>query len=98
MGKKNTREDVPNPNSIVNRDVIQRLNFLYQSSVYLSSLPAPSPDPGRGTKSTKKRGRKFTTKDLSRSYVDTMKIVGKKAVVKMYSLLGLGHKERLDTD
>ena len=37
MGKKQ-KEDVPNINSVANRDVIQRLNFMYQASVYLQSL------------------------------------------------------------
>jgi ribonuclease P protein subunit RPR2 len=37
MGKKQ-KEDVPNINSIANRDIIQRLNFMYQASVYLQSL------------------------------------------------------------
>ena len=37
MGKKQ-KEDVPNINSVANRDIIQRLNFMYQASVYLQSL------------------------------------------------------------
>ncbi|KIK09695.1 hypothetical protein K443DRAFT_298120 [Laccaria amethystina LaAM-08-1] len=37
MGKKQ-KEDVLNINSIANRDIIQRLNFMYQASVYLQSL------------------------------------------------------------
>jgi len=48
MGKKQ-KEDVPNINSVANRDIIQRLNFMYQASVYLQSLstsasPADSTD------------------------------------------------------
>ena|ERR1700691_3774742 len=45
MGKKNKGKDqdqVPNPNSVSNRDIIQRLNFLYQASVYLNSVGGPS--------------------------------------------------------
>ncbi|KAF9073627.1 RNAse P Rpr2/Rpp21/SNM1 subunit domain-containing protein [Rhodocollybia butyracea] len=41
MAKK-TKNDVPNPNSVSNRDVIQRLNFLYQASVYLNNVHSAS--------------------------------------------------------
>ncbi|KAI0268732.1 RNAse P Rpr2/Rpp21/SNM1 subunit domain-containing protein [Gloeopeniophorella convolvens] len=37
MGKKN-KDEAPNPSSIANRDILQRLNFLYQASVYLDSV------------------------------------------------------------
>lgn len=37
MGKNN-KGDAPNPSNIVNRDILQRLNFLYQASVYLESI------------------------------------------------------------
>ena len=37
MGKKNKGE-LPNPSNITNRDILQRLNFLYQASVYLDSI------------------------------------------------------------
>ncbi|KAL5485179.1 hypothetical protein ACEPAI_7821 [Sanghuangporus weigelae] len=37
MAKKN-KDDTPNPNSIPNRDIVQRLNFLYQASSYLNGL------------------------------------------------------------
>jgi hypothetical protein len=37
MGKKN-KDEVPKPNNVVNRDILQRLNFLYQASVYLESI------------------------------------------------------------
>ncbi|KAF8483002.1 Rpr2-domain-containing protein [Russula ochroleuca] len=37
MGKKN-KGALPNPSNIVNRDILQRLNFLYQASVYLESI------------------------------------------------------------
>ncbi|KAH9061229.1 Rpr2-domain-containing protein [Lactarius vividus] len=37
MGKKN-KDEAPNPNGIVNRDTLQRLNFLYQASTYLDSI------------------------------------------------------------
>ena len=37
MGKKN-KDEAPNPNGVVNRDILQRLNFLYQASTYLESI------------------------------------------------------------
>ena len=37
MAKKN-KDDTPNLNSIPNRDILQRLNFLYQASSYLNGL------------------------------------------------------------
>ncbi|KAF8894350.1 RNAse P Rpr2/Rpp21/SNM1 subunit domain-containing protein [Gymnopilus junonius] len=45
---KKQKEETPNVNATANRDVIQRLNFLYQASVYLQST-APSAQPkGKG--------------------------------------------------
>ena len=41
MGKKN-KSEVPNQNNVVNRDILQRLNFLYQASVYLESISRQS--------------------------------------------------------
>jgi len=41
MGKKNKNE-APNPNGVVNRDILQRLNFLYQASAYLNSISRQS--------------------------------------------------------
>ncbi|KAH9998509.1 RNAse P Rpr2/Rpp21/SNM1 subunit domain-containing protein [Russula compacta] len=37
LGQK-VDSDAPNPSNIVNRDILQRLNFLYQASVYLESI------------------------------------------------------------
>lgn len=76
MAKK-PRDDAPNPHSVANRDIIQRLNFLYQASVYLNGVPGlttPAKVVGR---------RVLSTSDLSRSYIKTMKIVGQKSVTKM---------------
>ena len=62
MGKKQ-KEETPNINATPNRDIIQRLNFLYQASVYLQSLepsasiPICNP-PGSSRKSrSKSRGK-----------------------------------------
>ena len=43
MAKKE-KEETPNVNATQNRDIAQRLNFLYQASVYLQSI-APSATP-----------------------------------------------------
>ncbi|KAG5641015.1 hypothetical protein DXG03_006376 [Asterophora parasitica] len=53
MAKKE-KDQAPNATSVANRDIIQRLNFLYQASVYLSSLPSTTsrPIPSSGCEST----------------------------------------------
>lgn len=44
MGKKQNKDsgNAPNPNAIQNKEALQRLNFLYQSSAYLAQIAAPS--------------------------------------------------------
>ena len=93
MAKKNkekSSDEAPNPNNVSNRDIIQRLNFLYQASAYLNSV-SQSPEAlsfkeggHEATKITRKR-RRFVviTSDLSRSYVKMMKVVGQRTTVKM---------------
>ena len=94
MGKKHKdKDEVPNPNSAANRDIIQRLNFLYQASVYLNSMGAPPSTSGgpclasdaKQEKGKRNRSRRsvVSTMDLSRSYIQSMKIVGQKTTVKM---------------
>ena len=39
---KKQKDEGPNVNSTPNRDILQRLNFLYQASVYLQSLDPPA--------------------------------------------------------
>ncbi|KAG1735133.1 RNAse P Rpr2/Rpp21/SNM1 subunit domain-containing protein [Suillus paluster] len=90
MGKKN-KDDIPNPNSVANRDIIQRLNFLYQASVLLNGMIAsPSQVPSSPCEANdaqnrpnNRKRRVVSTSDLSRSYVDTMKVVGQKTNVKI---------------
>ncbi|KAJ3514097.1 hypothetical protein NLJ89_g2576 [Agrocybe chaxingu] len=41
---KRQKEETANLNATPNRDIIQRLNFLYQASVYLQSIPAAEED------------------------------------------------------
>ncbi|KAL0568235.1 hypothetical protein V5O48_013762 [Marasmius crinis-equi] len=100
MAKKDKNE-VPNPSAVANRDIIHRLNFLYQASVYLNGMDndsrrseptasASSPvrtttgDEEKGMKKSKRRKhRKIGVKELAKSYINTMKIVGTKTTVRM---------------
>ena|ERR1700722_4823171 len=75
---KKSKDKGPNPNNVANKDIIQRLNFLYQASVFLSGIP----DLSYCNRSRRKR-RYFTAGDLSRAYIGSMKTVGKKTTVKM---------------
>lgn len=79
---KRQKEDTPNINATPNCDIIQRLNFLCQASVYLQSLEPPSRSRSKG-----KGQRKGTTRDLARSYVQCMRAVGQKTTVKMCDIL-----------
>jgi len=92
MGKKQRdKNEAPNPNSAANRDIIQRLNFLYQASVYLNSVGAPAPSTSSrasGEKQVKGKRKEngksvMSIVDLSRSYIKSMKVVGQKTTVKM---------------
>lgn len=98
MAKKG-KDEAPNPNGVTNRDIIQRLNFLYQASVYLSAIPNPvqpvastssSDQRVKKTARTKAGRRKFkpvrkvTAGDLAKTYISTMKAVGQKTTVKMF--------------
>ena len=87
MAKK-PKDDAPSASGVANRDIIQRLNFLYQASVYLSAVaphPAPIPnDPGPKEITPKRRRRPvLSTTDLARSYVKSMRAVGQKTTTKM---------------
>ncbi|KAG1826479.1 RNAse P Rpr2/Rpp21/SNM1 subunit domain-containing protein [Suillus variegatus] len=90
MGKQN-KDDIPNPSRVGNRDIIQRLNFLYQASVLLNGMaagPSQVPSSNCETSDTQnppktRQKRVVSTADLSRSYIDTMKVVGQKTNVKI---------------
>ncbi|KII92605.1 hypothetical protein PLICRDRAFT_172677 [Plicaturopsis crispa FD-325 SS-3] len=93
MAKK-SKEDTPNVTGVANRDIIQRLNFLYQASTYLNHISAPPPPPPhqnpdgqddtqRESPGNKRRRKTVSASDLSRAYVKTMKVVGQKAIVRM---------------
>ncbi|KAF7315657.1 hypothetical protein MIND_00081300 [Mycena indigotica] len=80
MAKKSKDEPL-NPNNITNRDIMQRLNFMYQASVYLGTVlpvPPPSTPPRRA-----KRSRRMNVHDLSKVYAGSMKTVSKKTMVKI---------------
>ncbi|KAI0744090.1 RNAse P Rpr2/Rpp21/SNM1 subunit domain-containing protein [Daedaleopsis nitida] len=93
MGKKDkNQEPVANLNGVANRDIIQRINFLYQASTYLNSISTPStstvsPRPkGKGKGKSRKKStirHPRDTGELSRCYVGSMRIVGQKAMVRM---------------
>lgn len=91
---KKQKDETPNINATPNRDIIQRLNFLYQASVYLQSLELPVSIPvspkmsdSKHTQDVdgkkKKHKRKQTTGDLARTYIQCMRVVGQKTTVKM---------------
>lgn len=99
MAKKNKeQEPTATLNGVTNRDILQRLNFLYQASAYLNTI-APhaamvGSDSGEVTRtgaerkaersrSRRKKRHPATTSDLSRTYVATMKAISQKATVKM---------------
>ncbi|KAJ7495909.1 RNAse P Rpr2/Rpp21/SNM1 subunit domain-containing protein [Mycena galericulata] len=82
MGKKN-KDEAPNASNIVNKDIMQRLNFMYQASVYLSGVLPVAPASPSASPKRRKRTRKMTVHDLSKSYVDSMKVVANKTMVKM---------------
>lgn len=100
MAKKNKdQEPTVTVNSVTNRDILQRLNFLYQAGTYLNSISSPRDtisadrrneilylgEPSRARKQEKRRKERHpaTTAELSRSYVKSMKIIGQKTTVRM---------------
>ena len=98
MAKKQNNNAPPNPHSVPNRDIMQRLNFLYQASTWLSSLPATkgdvtptaqpvaqpvTPSNPKGKKKQRDRVPPVTPARLSRAYISSMKAIGQKTVVKL---------------
>ncbi|KAJ7091119.1 RNAse P Rpr2/Rpp21/SNM1 subunit domain-containing protein [Mycena epipterygia] len=81
MAKK-SKDEAPNANNIPNKDIMQRLNFMYQASVYLSGVLPVSP-PSDNPQKRNKRSRKMTVHDLSKTYINSMKVVANKTMVKM---------------
>ncbi|KAL1746419.1 RNAse P Rpr2/Rpp21/SNM1 subunit domain-containing protein [Schizophyllum fasciatum] len=93
---KAAKDAAPSFGAVSNRDLLQRMNFLYQSSAYLNTIlsypsssastatavpsPAERPIP-QGEKMSKRR--QATTADLSREYIKNMKAVGRKSVMRV---------------
>lgn len=95
---KTKKDDVPNPNSVVNRDILQRMSFLYQASSYLNSISVPvepeatAKEPTEtptGSTTTLGKRKSKSTSDLSRSYAGAIRAIGQKTMVKMYFSLDL---------
>ncbi|KAI6000664.1 RNAse P Rpr2/Rpp21/SNM1 subunit domain-containing protein [Pisolithus albus] len=83
---KGKQADIPNLNHVGNRDIIQRLNFLYQASALLGTIshsPSPHTPVTCHPAGCHQRKRVVTTSELSRSYIDTMKVVGQKTNTKI---------------
>ncbi|OJT15422.1 hypothetical protein TRAPUB_8010 [Trametes pubescens] len=94
MAKKNKdNEPVANLHSVANRDIIQRINFLYQASAYLNSVSQALPSsaenvqpqqPAPAVKGKYKKKQKVrhprNTAELSRSYIGSMRTVGQKTM------------------
>jgi ribonuclease P protein subunit RPR2 len=95
MGKnKQSKDEAPNPNSVANREMFQRLNFLYQASAYLKGIEAPASVPSDGIDHTsrdnpRKKGckrRRATLGGLGSSYVQCMRNISSKCVIRMFVL------------
>ncbi|KAL4262561.1 Rpr2-domain-containing protein [Pleurotus pulmonarius] len=65
-----------NPQAVPNRDIIQRMNFLYQASSYLNSIPSHSD-------SHETTPNRIQSEDISSRYIGMMKTVGQKTLVKI---------------
>ncbi|KAI0633229.1 RNAse P Rpr2/Rpp21/SNM1 subunit domain-containing protein [Trametes polyzona] len=110
MAKKNKdQEPVANVQSAVNRDIIQRINFLYQASTYLNSVSQASAAPSSSghapfqKSQTSKAKRKQNIRhprnaaELSRSYIGTLRTVGQKTMVRMDPTLKRTLCQKCDT-
>lgn len=68
MGKNNKDKDkneIPNPTSVTNRDILQRLNFLYQASVLLNGLAPPRTIPDDDDPTTTHNDRGTSTQEYN---------------------------------
>lgn len=99
MVKKNKdQEPTATLNAVTNRDILQRLNFLYQASAYLNTIAphATTVDPEKSellgtrvernaqkSRLRRKKRHPATTSDLSRTYATAMKAISQKVTVKM---------------
>ncbi|EKM75562.1 hypothetical protein AGABI1DRAFT_132102 [Agaricus bisporus var. burnettii JB137-S8] len=96
-GKNGKGVNLAGINTVPNRDIMQRMNFLWQASVLLEGLGGSGVgDTGTGTssgdgdsevkgdlKTKKARTKKVNGSDLARMYVRTMNVVGQRTTTKM---------------
>ncbi|KAG9048755.1 hypothetical protein FS837_012118 [Tulasnella sp. UAMH 9824] len=93
MGKKQraNNEEGPTPGPVKDKDTMQRLNFLYQTSVYLAQVAGSDPGPSTSKTNEEKaelsapepRTGRNSIMDLSRHHLRTMKAIGAKSVLRM---------------
>jgi hypothetical protein len=88
MGKqKSKQEKCPNLASVPNKDLMQRMSFLYQVAAHLSQQSCLFEENSdvkslsKGSKKAKKRNG--TPQDLAAFHVRSMKAIGTKSMVKM---------------
>ncbi|KAF8520343.1 RNAse P Rpr2/Rpp21/SNM1 subunit domain-containing protein [Hysterangium stoloniferum] len=85
------KDDAPHPSGVPNREIFQRLNFLYQASAYLHGIHVSTTAMGQqvdgainaSRKDQGKRKRVATLGDLGSSYIHCMRVIGRKSVVRM---------------
>jgi hypothetical protein len=83
MGRK-VRDDVPSLKSIANKDIIVRLNFLYQACCYLHNVSHEGQSVLTPVSQLSNRSPKTVPMaDLARDYVQTMMVTRKKSLVNM---------------
>ena len=75
MGKKN-KDEAPNPNGVVNRDILQRLNFLYQASTYLESISRHSDVHSKARTDSPINAMEVVSADASGSVASTLPTTG----------------------
>ncbi|KAH8929294.1 Rpr2-domain-containing protein [Atractiella rhizophila] len=86
---KGKEKGAADPKNVMNKDVLQRLNFLYQASVLFSSLPtsrsgeesAQEPSLGKNLKSSTRSGRKASA--TPNRLTKEMKEIAKRGTVRM---------------
>ncbi|KIM30513.1 hypothetical protein M408DRAFT_66196 [Serendipita vermifera MAFF 305830] len=87
MGKKKTDSDeiaTPNAGAVANKDLMQRMNFLYQVASHLSQQPCLPEESEKPSSDKRDRGkRKGSLQDLAGFHVRAIKTIGNKSMVKI---------------
>lgn len=75
----------PSPHAVPNRDLMLRMNFLYQVAAHLTRLPEEPKSSQETTQDGEKQQRPEpgTYQDLARVHIRTMRQIGQKSMVKM---------------